>query len=112
MRLGLYFDLILRLMNYYLTSIATNVEATKSILTTIVVANRNFSNPRRVWYREPPSPPPKTPPTPAFVCWSKTEAVKIIDSIICIYGNSLAIVVIGIYYYICPNNANKKALSV
>ena len=83
-------------------------DTAKRIPTTIVVIKRNFSNPRRVWYSPPPSPPPSAPPTPAPDCCSSIATTKIIDSIICIYGNIVAIIVIKLYYYIEGKNANQK----
>jgi hypothetical protein len=43
---------------------------------------------------------------PASDCWSRTVTTKIIDSIICIYGNIVAIIVIQEYYYKEGGNAN------
>lgn len=59
-----------------------NVEITKSIPTTIVVRNSNFSNPRRVWFIAPPSLPPKAPPAPALDCCNNIIAIRITDKII------------------------------
>lgn len=67
-------------------STINRADTAKSTLTTIVVVNKNFSNPRLVWYKPSPSPPPNAPPKPALDCCNKIAAIITIDSIICKYG--------------------------
>lgn len=81
-------------------------DTTNRILTMIVVKNRNFSKPRRVWCKPPLSPPPKILPAPESDACSKTQTIKIIDRLICIYGNIEAIINIDLYYYKLWINAN------
>ncbi len=62
-------ETVLKCSRSYLMS-ASNDDAAKRIAKMMVVLNRTFSKPLRVWWLPPKlSPPPKAPPTPAsLVC--------------------------------------------
>ncbi len=72
------------LVFYGLTLIITAkiADKAKRIPQTMLRKKRNFSNPRRVWWKFS-SPPPKAPPTFVPDCWSNMEVIKTTDRIIC-----------------------------
>lgn len=67
----------------YFKNKGSSAEAAKSIPSTIDSRNRNFSNPRRVWWSAP-SEPPSAPPIPAPDFWSTIESINTSDRPICI----------------------------
>jgi len=55
----------------------------------MVVTNRPFSKPRRVWNAELISAPPRALPFAAPDCWSRIAAMTMTESIICAYGSTV-----------------------
>jgi len=70
---------------------ARKEDKAKSKATIIVLLNRTFSIPRLAKWPDPPSPPPKVPPTPASDLCNRIKTIRATDRIIWKKGSVFAI---------------------